>query len=127
MSRGYNAIGVMLAGLCGSLISKSSRLCFQKISLSSSTVYTTFQPELENQKAERLGEFQHKRPPRDKVISEAITSDLREAKQQVTQPGGFAWGIRQMIFGKDGSKERPNVAPASNDSEKEESETTKDR
>lgn len=78
-------------------------------------MYTTIQPELENQKAERLGETPNRSPTGDKVISEAITSDLKEAKQQVmgtgTEPGGFAWGYRQMIFG----KREPNANPESSD------------
>ena len=50
---------------------------------------------------ERLGETANEAPAGDKVISTAIMSDLKEAKEQVTDTsGGFAWGIRQAIFGK---------------------------
>ncbi len=68
---------------------------------SSLTAYTSFQPELKQQRAERTGEFVEKHPKNDKAISEAIMSDLNEAKQQVTgvEKGGFAWGIRQAIWG----------------------------
>ena len=70
-----------MTGVCGVLIA-----------------YTTFQPELENQKLEQLGETRKAAPTGNKVISEAIREDFAEAKQQVVQPGGFAWGIRKMLF-----------------------------
>lgn len=37
----------------------------------------------------------------DKAISQAIISDFKEAKEELTKTGngGFAWGIRQMLFG----------------------------
>ena len=66
-------------------------------------MYTTLQPELETIRAEREGEplppdHTILRNANDKVISDAITQDLKEAKEQVIQPGGFAWGIRQWLF-----------------------------
>ena len=71
-------------------------------------MYTTLQPELETIRAEREGEslppdHTRLRNANDKVISDAITQDLKEAKEQVVQPGGFAWGIRQWLF--DSAKE----------------------
>ncbi len=37
----------------------------------------------------------------DKALSQAIISDLKEAGQQIqpTQSKGFAWGIREAIWG----------------------------
>lgn len=95
-------------------------------------MYTTIQPELENQKAERLGETPNRSPPGDKVISEAIRSDFKEAKEQVTgtEPGGFAWGFRQMIFGKreDGSSPKSSgVAPATEIAEQDKDKAQNDR
>ena len=75
--------------------------------LTSNIAYTTFQPELHRREAEKRGQFhdQHSQPDaNDKVISQAIINDLREAKQQValdtTSSSGPAWKLRQMIFGK---------------------------
>jgi hypothetical protein len=41
----------------------------------------------------------------DTVISEAIMKDLKEAKAQVNT-GGFAWGIRQALFGSNPSNKK---------------------
>jgi hypothetical protein len=60
----------------------------------------TFQPELEKQKSERDGDFKEQRPTNDQAISQAIISDIKEAKHQVEGDGkGFAWGIREAIWG----------------------------
>jgi hypothetical protein len=56
---------------------------------------------LEKQKAERLGvEVQHQ-AGNDRALSQAIASDFREARQQLkpTEQKGFAWGIREAIWG----------------------------
>ena len=74
-----------------------------------SLAYTTLQPELEQQRAERLGEFHEQHPKNDTIISQAIMSDLKEAKQQVEGDSkGFAWGIREAIWGR--SKEQISEA-----------------
>lgn len=72
------------------------------MSLTLNAVYASFRPEFEKQRAERLGEFQrqHQDDGNDKVISQAILHDLKAAKKQVTDTGGFGWGIRQALFGR---------------------------
>jgi hypothetical protein len=68
-------------------------------------VYTSFQPALQQQKDEREGNFaaRHTQPAnKDTAISDAILSDLREVRRDVVgkaERGGFAWGIRQALFG----------------------------
>ena len=90
MSRGFAAFGLGLAALFGV-----------------ATAWSTFQPALEQQRAERQGDFTKTHQQQDdEVISKAIMSDLKEAKEQV-EPGeikGFAWGIREAIWGKPGSR-----------------------
>ncbi|KAK3698913.1 hypothetical protein LTR37_016700 [Vermiconidia calcicola] len=87
MSRGFAAAGVGLATVLGVL-----------------SAYSTFRPELEKQKAEQLGkldEFRSQHATNDNVISQAISSDLKEAREQVRgESKGFAWGIRQAIWGR---------------------------
>lgn len=61
--------------------------------------YTTLRPELEKQKDERLGQQIRDQHGNDKVVSKAIIDDMREAGHQV-DTGGFAWGIREAIWGK---------------------------
>lgn len=75
------------------------------------TAYTTFQPELVKDRAEREGntgdfskehqqhEEQAEQAEKDTIISRQMASDFREAGQQIKSEGGFAWGIRQAIFG----------------------------
>ncbi|KAK5175062.1 uncharacterized protein LTR77_000199 [Saxophila tyrrhenica] len=85
MSRGFGAAGVALAATCGILIS-----------------YSTLRPELEKQQAERQGDFrQQHHDVNDKALSQAIASDFKEAGEQLkpTPTKGFAWGIREAIFG----------------------------
>lgn len=74
------------------------------------TAYSTLRPELERQKVEQRGESYEKHPGGDRIISEAIAADLKEAGQQVrrTGSGGFAWGIREAIFGKKGDQPPEN-------------------
>ncbi|KAF2479048.1 hypothetical protein BDY17DRAFT_327849 [Neohortaea acidophila] len=97
MSRGFSVLGVAGALICGVAIG-----------------YTTWQPELVRIRAEQSGEKLEQPPRNDKIISEAIMSDLQEAKQQVTevQKGGFAWGIRQKLFG---PRERTSESAAPRD------------
>ncbi|KAK3056318.1 hypothetical protein LTR09_002825 [Extremus antarcticus] len=85
MSRGFAAFGVALAGLCGVGI-----------------MYSTLRPELENQAAERRGEFKKQHGDgNEHALSQAIASDFKEAGQQLkpTPNKGFAWGIREAIWG----------------------------
>lgn len=68
---------------------------------------------------------EHHTTPKDQenMISEAIKSDFKEAKDELTnvgKGGGFAWGIRQMLFGGPSPRDR-NVLAAK---EKEQSSTT---
>lgn len=68
--------------------------------------YSTFQPELDKQRQEKLGTFskEHQsKEDRDKMLSNAIRSDLEEARQEALalQPKeGFAWGIRKWFNSK---------------------------
>lgn len=77
------------------------------------TAYVTFQPELEKQRAERLGEFkevhrdEEAQKRNDQQISQAIFSDFKEAKEEAKRldgEKGFAWGIREAIWGKPGER-----------------------
>jgi len=75
------------------------------------TAYTTFQPELVKERAEREGNtaiFSHahqrhveeaERVEKDTIISRQMASDFKEAGEQIKAEGGFAWGIRNAIFG----------------------------
>ena len=89
MSRARAAFGIGIAAFCGVV-----------------TAYATLQPEFEKQRAEREGDFSHqhleeKQAQPDNVISQAILSDLKEAKYQVEgDEKGIAWGIREAIWGK---------------------------
>ena len=94
MGRGLAIMGPVMAGIFGVL-----------------TAYTTFRPELVKARAEREGNTadfsqahqQHmeeaEQAERDTIISRQMADDFREAGQQITSRGGFAWGIRQAIFG----------------------------
>lgn len=78
-------------------------------------MYSTLQPELVKEQAHReeldpafarqhprqLAEHEQQaaEAQRDTAISRAIVDDFKEAGQQITQEGGFAWGIRKAIFG----------------------------
>ena len=95
MSRARAAFGIGLVTICGI-----------------ATAYATFQPEFEKQRAERNGEFhqQHEHDNQDQVISQAIISDLKEAKYQVEGGGkGIAWGIREAIWGRLDQKRSPDT------------------
>ncbi|KAM0703529.1 hypothetical protein Q7P35_009468 [Cladosporium inversicolor] len=98
MGRGMAFMGPVMAGVFGVL-----------------TVYTTLRPELIKEKAHREQldpEFVRQHPDKlaedekqaaeaqqNTAISRAIVDDFKEAGQQITQGGGFAWKIRQAIFG----------------------------
>ncbi|SMQ46212.1 unnamed protein product [Zymoseptoria tritici ST99CH_1A5] len=89
--RGGNVIAVSLATVCGI-----------------ATAYTTFQPALEEQKERRESPLAASHKDQDireqeKKISQAITSDLNEAKDELKRTG-FAWGIRQALFGTESSR-----------------------
>jgi hypothetical protein len=81
------------------------------------TVYTTFQPPLQQQRDEKEGKFktQHAQdgePPvnRDTAISDAIFGDLRDVKQEVVdemEKRRFAWGIRRALFGPNSAAPSP--------------------
>ena len=82
MSRTYRNIGILLVSTCGVL-----------------TTYATLRPALEEQRAERLGQTlpsTHK----DTAISDQMRDDFREAGQELENRGGFAWGIRKALFGR---------------------------
>ena len=64
------------------------------------TAYVTWRPELEAQRAERLGYEVPKRGQADNAISEQIRGDFREAGKEWEQDGGFAWGIRKALRGR---------------------------
>ncbi|CZT17275.1 uncharacterized protein RCC_03109 [Ramularia collo-cygni] len=92
--RGFNAIGLIGATVCGV-----------------ATAYTALQPALEEQQLAKEGTFgvQHNTvKDSETAISQAIQSDLKEAKEELTnaQKGGFAWGIRQMLFGGPSPRDR---------------------
>lgn len=96
MSRARAAFGIGLAALFGI-----------------ATAYATFQPEFEKQRAERDGDFQqqHVNEHQDQIISQAIISDLKEAKYQVDGEGkGIAWGIREAIWGKPEGRPDGNIS-----------------
>lgn len=69
------------------------------------TAVTAWQPEFKKLEEERQGDFQVQHPehaqsnPRDTAISRAIADDLKEARDQLKAPTGFAWGIRRALFG----------------------------
>ncbi|KAK3675055.1 hypothetical protein LTR78_004989 [Recurvomyces mirabilis] len=88
-SRTYVNLGVLMAGVFGVF-----------------TAYSAFQPELQREQEEKAGGFQQKHvETKDNVISEAILSDLRDAKEQVAgtknqgSGKGALWGVREAIFG----------------------------
>lgn len=91
MSQTFRNLGILLSGSCGVLIA-----------------YATFPPALEEQQSERFGD---KHVPADRkydtVISDQMKEDFREAGKelQVGSQGGFAWGLRQMVWGKGGKEE----------------------
>lgn len=64
------------------------------------TAYVTWRPELEEQRAKRLGHELPKREHADNVISEQMREDFREAGKEFDQEGGFAWGIRKALRGR---------------------------
>lgn len=85
-------------------------------------MYSTLQPELVKEQAKREHtdpEFVKQHPKehlqhdeqaaeaqRDTAISRAMAEDFKEAGQQMTQQGGFAWGIRKAIFGSSQENEK---------------------
>lgn len=78
--------------------------------------YSTFAPALQEQQAERRGEFKAIHEPvvprsSETALSDAIRNDLRDARKELSETGGFAWGIRQAIFGK--SPQTPTETAAS--------------
>ena len=88
-SRMYVNFGVLMAGAFGVF-----------------TAYTAFQPELQREQDEKSGVFHEKHiETRDNAISEAILSDLRDAKEQVSgtkndgRGKGAFWGVREALFG----------------------------
>lgn len=96
MSRTNRNIGIVLAVGCGVLVS-----------------YSTLRPELEKQKAERLG-LPLDRKDYDTVLSGQMRDDFREAGRELRNEGGFAWGIRQKLFGRN-----PNVVVAKEGGDRE--------
>ena len=78
------------------------------------TSYTALAPELKKQKEEREGvEFKDEhgnQAQHDTMISREIAKDFKEAREKV-EASGFAWGIRQALFGKN-PKHPANERPA---------------
>lgn len=100
MSRARAAFGIGIAAFCGIV-----------------TAYATLQPEFEKQQAERNGDFkqQHVQDNNDQVISQAIISDMKEAKHQVEGEGkGIAWGIREAIWGRPEDQQRTTTTQQNN-------------
>ena len=102
MSRGFAFAGVAFAGICGVFAgSWQTRALKASNTANFRAAYTAFQPEFEKQQAERRGEFKEQSQKNENVISKAIASDLKEATQQAQhETKGFAWGIREAIWGK---------------------------
>lgn len=83
--------------------------------------YATFQPALKEEQEKRAGTFteQHQaQENKDNVISQAILSDLKQAKEEAVRhdSGRFAWGIRQWFAGEgrttpDPAPEQPSPSP----------------
>lgn len=85
-------------------------------------MYTTLRPELIKEKAHREqldpafaqqhpkqlaeDERQAAEAQQNTAISRAIVDDFKEAGQQITGEGGFAWGIRKAIFGSKNNDEK---------------------
>ncbi|KAK6428482.1 hypothetical protein LTR95_015375 [Oleoguttula sp. CCFEE 5521] len=81
------------------------------------TVYTSLGPELARDAAERYGqpvqqrttgESESESDDKDTVISRAIASDFKQAAEELKAPGkagGFAWKIRERIWGSGKSEE----------------------
>ncbi|KAH9815313.1 hypothetical protein Tdes44962_MAKER05641 [Teratosphaeria destructans] len=91
MSRFYARIGVLIAGACGVF-----------------SAYTTFQPDLKRLQEQREGTFDaHHQIRNEHSLSDAIASDLHEARKKVIQSitgdhvskTGPAWKLRQQLFG----------------------------
>lgn len=119
--RGGTFAGVALATVCGALTSEFSMAVPTPSTLLTSIyllVYTTLQPALQQQKEEREGIFNEQHAStenQEKRIGRAIASDFKEAREEVEKSysgvrGGFAWGIRQALFGTE-----PKSGPASKD------------
>ena len=100
MSRVNAALGVLVAGLCGVATGPSYIHLRSILQLTFTAAYVTLQPEFEKQKSEQDGDFKEQHPKNDQAISQAILSDMKEAEHQVVGEGkGFAWGIREAIWG----------------------------
>lgn len=126
--RWFAAAGVVLAGAFGIFTCTRTSLASpfsQPTKLTYIAAYSTLQPELQRIQEEREhGDFNEKhgdaravqaRPNQDGVISQAILSDIREARDSVSQvsKGGFAWGIRQWIQEKKSSNDTTDASKES--------------
>lgn len=85
-------------------------------------MYSTLQPELVKEQAQReeldpafvkqhpkklaLDEQQAAEAQQNTAISRAMMNDFKEAGNQITGEGGFAWGIRKAIFGSKNDEEK---------------------
>lgn len=84
MSKTYRNAGIGLAVLFGIL-----------------APYASLRPAFEEQKAEREGRALPTRGEYDTVLSDQMREDFREAEKELMKnEGGFAWGIRQKLFGR---------------------------
>ena len=88
--------------------------------------YSTFGPELRKQSAERRGEsLDQYGIANDNAVSQAIISDFKEAGQQLkpAPTKGFAWGIREAIFGAPEGRQAAGIVqvPTRSDNEMKES------
>ncbi|KXT07465.1 hypothetical protein AC578_565 [Pseudocercospora eumusae] len=98
MRGGAGLAGGLLAGVCGVF-----------------TAYTAFQPAFKEDAEKRAGTFREQHEEnKDNVLSQAIISDLKEAKEEVNNydSGGFAWGIRKALFGSRPPHDNPAISGA---------------
>jgi hypothetical protein len=114
MGRGMAILGPIMAGAFG-VFTSNPPTHLPKPAPNSPKVYSTLQPELVKSQALReetdpafvsqhpREHLQHEQQAaeaqRDTAISRAMAQDFKEAGEQITQGGGFAWGIRRAIFG----------------------------
>lgn len=89
------------------LVQSIQEACYNTVVANNPIAYTALQPALEEQQQEKEGSFatQHNNKDQEHAISQAMISDFKEAKEELStvtkagNHGGFAWGIRQMLFG----------------------------
>lgn len=84
MSKTFRNFGILLAGTCGAL-----------------TAYAALQPALEEQRAQRLGyDLSPKQKAYGTIISDQMREDFKQAEKEWNHEGGFGWGIRALLRGR---------------------------